>query len=407
MSDAQVPARISSPVRGARIPLPQAGEGGGEGSLGIYVHWPFCRSKCPYCDFNSHVRESIDEARWQQAYLKELDSFAAETAGRTVASVFFGGGTPSLMRPDTTAAILDHIAACWHVATDMEVTLEANPSTAEAARFRGFREAGVGRLSIGVQALDDDALRFLGRGHSVAEARAAVALAALIFPRSSFDLIWGWPGHEVAAWRRQLREALAMAGEHMSAYQLTIEPGTAFWREGVPAAGEDTGVELYEITREVLAGAGLPAYEISNHARPRGECRHNLAVWRGADYLGIGPGAHGRLTRDGRTDATRAIRAPEKWLTKVEACGTGLAERVPLTPSERREELLLLGLRLTEGVRRDSFRALAGVEPEDAVDRSALARLVDGGFIRSDATGLRATPAGQLRLNAVLAQLLA
>jgi oxygen-independent coproporphyrinogen-3 oxidase len=375
--------------------------------LAIYIHWPFCRSKCPYCDFNSHVRASVDEARWRRAYLTELDSFAAETAGRLVASVFFGGGTPSLMRPDTTAAILDHIASRWPLAADLEVTLEANPSTAEAARFRGFREAGVDRLSIGVQAFDDDALRFLGRGHTAAEARAAVDMAVLIFPRFSFDLIWGWPGHEVAAWRRHLGEALAMAGEHLSAYQLTIEPGTAFWREGVPAAGEDTGVALYEITREVLAGGGLPAYEISNHARPAGECRHNLAVWRSVDYLGIGPGAHGRLTRDGGTDATRAIRAPEKWLAKVEARGDGLAERVALAPSERREELLLLGLRLTEGVERDGFRALAGVEPEDAVHRVALARLAEGGFIESDAAGLRATPAGRLRLNAVLAQLLA
>ena len=375
--------------------------------VAIYIHWPFCRSKCPYCDFNSHVRETIDEARWRQAYLTELDTFATKTAGRPVASVFFGGGTPSLIRPETTAAILDHVAARWPLAADLEVTLEANPSTAEAARFRGFRAAGVDRLSIGAQALDDDALRFLGRGHSAAEARAAVALATLIFPRFSFDLIWGWPGHELAAWRRQLGEALAMAGEHLSAYQLTIEPGTAFWREGVPAAGEDTGVALYEITQESLVGAGLPAYEISNHARPGGECRHNLAVWCGADYVGIGPGAHGRLSRDGRTDATRAIRAPEKWLAKVESCGTGLAERVPLTAGERREELLLLGLRLTQGVLREDFRALTGVEPEEAVDRAALARLVEGGFIESDAVGLRATPAGRLRLNAVLAQLLA
>jgi oxygen-independent coproporphyrinogen-3 oxidase len=375
--------------------------------LGIYIHWPFCRSKCPYCDFNSHVRGNIDEARWRQAYLTELDSFAAETTGRTVTSVFFGGGTPSLMHPDTTAAILDHIAACWPLASDLEVTLEANPSTAEAARFRGFRAAGVERLSIGVQALDDDALRFLGRGHSVAEARAAVALAARIFPRFSFDLMWGWPGHEPATWRLQLAEALAMVGEHLSAYQLTIEPGTVFWRQGVPSADEDTGVAIYEMTRHVLAAAGLPAYEISNHAPPGYECRHNLAVWRGEDYLGIGPGAHGRLSRDGRTDATRAIRAPEKWLAKVEACGSGLAERVLLTISERREELLLLGLRLTEGVLRDNFRTLAGVAPEDDVDRAALARLVEGGFIESDTAGLRATPAGQLRLNAVVAQLLA
>src|SRR5512144_3241335 len=352
MADAPVP----SPARSTRIPLP-LGEGWGEGSatgrdhrlLAIYVHWPFCRSKCPYCDFNSHVRDSIDEARWRRAYLTELDSFAAETTGRPVASVFFGGGTPSLMHADTAAAILGHIAARWPLAADLEVTLEANPSTAEAPRFHGFRQAGVDRLSIGVQALDDDALRFLGRGHSAAEARAAVALATLIFPRFSFDLIWGWPGQEPAVWRRQLGDALAMAGEHLSAYQLTIEPGTAFWREGVPAADEDRAVALYETTREVLGGAGLPAYEISNHARPGGECRHNLAVWRGADYLGVGPGAHGRLTGHGRTHATRAIRAPEKWLAKVESCGTGLAERSPLTPSERREELLLLGLRLTAG----------------------------------------------------------
>jgi oxygen-independent coproporphyrinogen-3 oxidase len=375
--------------------------------LGIYIHWPFCRSKCPYCDFNSHVREGIDEARWRRAYLTELDEFAAETFDRTVTSVFFGGGTPSLMRPETTAEILDHIAARWPLAADVEVTLEANPSTAEAARFRGFRDAGVDRLSIGVQALDEHALRLLGRSHSEGDARAAVELAALIFPRFSFDLIWGWPGHEVAAWRRQLGEALAMAGEHLSAYQLTIEPGTAFWRKGVSAADEDTGVTLYEVTREVLAGAGLPAYEISNHARPGGECRHNLAVWRGADYLGIGPGAHGRLRRDGRTEATRAVRAPEKWLARVEAQGTGIANRVPLTPPERREELLLLGLRLTEGVLRDGFRALSDIEPEDAVDRAALARLIDAGFVESDDAGLRATPAGQLRLNAVLAQLLA
>jgi putative oxygen-independent coproporphyrinogen III oxidase len=406
MTDALVPAGIPSPARSARLPLPP-GEGWGEGNLGIYVHWPFCRSKCPYCDFNSHVRESVDEARWRGAYLTELDRWAAETAGRPVASVFFGGGTPSLMDPATTTAILDRIAARWSVAAGLEVTLEANPSTAEEARFRGFREAGVDRISIGVQALDDEALRFLGRGHSSVEARAAVALAAGIFPRFSFDLIWGWPGHAVTAWRRQLRDALAMAGEHVSAYQLTIEPGTAFWRRGVPSVDEDASVDLFETTQELLAAAGLPAYEISNHARPGCECRHNLAVWRGGDYLGIGPGAHGRLYRDGHTEATRAIKSPEKWLAKVEAGAGGLAERVPLTAQERREELLLLGLRLSEGVLRDSFRAIAGSEPEDAVDRRALARLLEAGFLECDEAGISATPAGRLRLNAVLSQLLA
>jgi putative oxygen-independent coproporphyrinogen III oxidase len=375
--------------------------------LGIYVHWPFCRSKCPYCDFNSHVRASIEEDRWRNAYLRELDWSAEETAGRPVTSVFFGGGTPSLMDPATTAAILDRISARWPLAAGLEVTLEANPSTAEAARFRGFREAGVDRISIGVQALDDEALRFLGRGHSAAEAREAVALAAKVFPRFSFDLIWGWPGHAVAAWRSQLHSALVMAGEHVSAYQLTIEPGTAFWRHGVPPADEDTSVDLFETTQEVLSTAGLPAYEISNHAHPGAECRHNVAVWRGADYLGIGPGAHGRLSRDGRTEATRAVRSPEKWLAKVESGLGGFAERVPLTAQQRREELLLLGLRLSEGVLRTRFRAIAGIEPEDALNRGALTGLVEAGYLECDDAGLRATPAGRLCLNAVLSQLLA
>ena len=376
-------------------------------ALAIYIHWPFCRSKCPYCDFNSHVRDSIDEGRWRNAYLRELDGFAAETPGRPVTSVFFGGGTPSLMEPATAAAILDRIAARWPLGAALEVTLEANPSTAEVARFRGFREAGVNRISIGVQALDDDALRFLGRGHSAADARRAVIMASRVFPRFSFDLIWGWPGHGVAEWRRQLRAALAIAGEHVSAYQLTIEPGTAFWRDGVPALEEDASADLFVTTRELLAGAGLPAYEISNHARRGAECRHNVAVWRGADYLGIGPGAHGRLSGDGRTAATRAINSPEKWLAKAEAGVGGLAEQVPLTAQERREELLLLGLRLSEGLRRQEFRAIAGMEPHEAVDAEALTGLIEAGFLECDDAGLRATSAGRLCLNTVLSQLLA
>ena len=410
MTDDPAAADVPSPARRALLPLPPdpPGEGWGEGgTLAIYIHWPFCRSKCPYCDFNSHVRESIDEDRWRNAYLRELDGFAAETPGRPVTSVFFGGGTPSLMEPATAAAILDRIAARWPPGAGLEVTLEANPSTAEAARFRGFRDAGVDRISIGVQALDDDALRFLGRGHSAADARAAVMLASRVFPRFSLDLIWGWPGHGVADWRRQLRAALAIAGEHVSAYQLTIEPGTAFWRDGVPALEEDASADLFETTRELLAGAGLPAYEISNHARQGAECRHNVAVWRGADYLGIGPGAHGRLSRDDYTEATRAIKSPEKWLAKVEAGVGGLAEQVPLTAKERREELLLLGLRLSEGLRRHEFRAIAGMEPQEAVDAGALTRLIEAGFLEIDDAGLRATSAGQLCLNTVLSQLLA
>ena len=385
-------------------------DGSAEGAgrpLAIYVHWPFCWSKCPYCDFNSHVRESVDQARWLGAYLTELTGYAEETVGRPIGSVFFGGGTPSLMEPRTAAAVLDRIAGLWPLAAGLEVTLEANPSTAEAERFRAFREAGVNRLSIGVQALDDAALRFLGRGHSAAEARAAVVLAGAVFARFSFDLIWGRPGQSETAWRQELRTAAAMAGDHLSAYQLSVEPGTAFFRDGVPGIGEDESVGLFEATQEVLSAAGLPAYEVSNHAREGAECRHNLAVWRGEDYLGIGPGAHGRLTCDGCTVATRAIKSPEKWLARVEQRGTGLAERVPLAAADRREELILLGLRLTGGIERRRFRALTGIAPEDAVDAAALGDLVDLRLLECDEAGLRTTPAGRLRLNAVLARLLA
>lgn len=380
---------------------------GWEQPLHLYLHWPFCRSKCPYCDFNSHVRDGMDDARWQRAYLAELDRGAAETAGRTVASVFFGGGTPSLMDPRTAAAILDGIAARWQLAPDLEVTLEANPSTAERQRFRDFRAAGVTRLSIGVQALDDDALRALGRGHSVADARTAIELAASIFPRYSFDLIWGRPGQQAEAWRRELSKAATMAGEHLSAYQLTIEPGTGFFREGVREADEDDGAALYAVTQEVLEAAGLPAYEISNHARPGAACRHNLAIWNGADYLGIGPGAHGRITLDGRTHATRAILAPEKWLCAVEQRGCGDAERLPLDDRQRQDELVLQGLRLVAGIDRRRFRALAGSEPEAAVNGEALSMLIEERFVESDSMGLRATEQGRLCLNALLARLLA
>jgi putative oxygen-independent coproporphyrinogen III oxidase len=385
---------------------PAAKDVTGEPALGVYVHWPFCRSKCPYCDFNSHVRESIDQARWRSAYLAEIDRFAEQTLGRRVGSVFFGGGTPSLMDPATTTAIIERIQARWRVAATLEVTLEANPSSAEAARFRAFRDAGVNRLSVGIQALDDDALRFLGRGHSAQEARRAAALAAAIFPRHSIDLIWGWPGHSPATWRHQLTHAVDIAGEHLSAYQLTIEPGTAFWRDGVPGADEDVAGALFDVTQEVLATAGLPSYEISNHARPGGACRHNLSVWQGADYLGIGPGAHGRITLGARTEALRALKSPEKWLARLESGRDGIAERGELSQADRFEELLLMGLRLTEGIARAQFRDRAGVEPEDAVASDGLARLIEGGFIAVDEAGMRATPAGRVRLNAVLAHLL-
>jgi len=377
-------------------------------TLAIYVHWPFCRSKCPYCDFNSHVRDSIDEERWCRAYLAQLLHFAGDFPKRPVGSVFFGGGTPSTMQPSTAASILDRIARLWPIDPNVEVSLEANPSTAEAERFSAFRTAGIGRLSIGVQALDDEALRLLGRGHTAAEALAAIELAAAIFPRFSFDLIWGRPGQQPAAWRAELARASSLANDHISVYQLTIEPGTAFHRRGVATVDEDNGAEMHLLTRDMLLARGFPAYEVSNHARPGSECRHNVAIWQGADYVGVGPGAHGRIGKGHcRTLATSGIRSPERWLTAIEAGSDGLAERIRLEPDERRTELLLTGLRLTGGVDRARFLSQTGQQPEGAVDGQALAWLTDAGFIEHDAAGLRATPAGLLRLNAVLAALLA
>ena len=377
-------------------------------ALAIYVHWPFCRSKCPYCDFNSHVRDSIDEERWRRAYLTQLLRFAEEFPKQPIGSVFFGGGTPSTMQPSTAASILEMIARLWPTAPGIEVTLEANPSTAEAERFSAFRTAGIGRLSIGVQALDDEALRLLGRGHTAAEALAAVELAAAIFPRFSFDLIWGRPGQHPAAWRTELARASSLVDDHISVYQLTIEPGTAFHRRRTETVDEDAGVEMHLMTRDLLQSSGFPAYEISNHARPGCECRHNVSVWQGTDYLGIGPGAHGRIGEDHRRSlATSGIRSPERWLAAIEAGSDGLAERIRLDPGERRTELLLTGLRLARGVDRARFLSQTGQQPEDTVDGQALAWLTDAGFIEQDAAGLRATPAGLLRLNAVLAALLA
>jgi oxygen-independent coproporphyrinogen-3 oxidase len=379
--------------------------------LALYVHWPFCKSKCPYCDFNSHVRAGVDEARWSAALLRELDHFAAETRGRPLASVFFGGGTPSLMPPATVAALLARAAGHWQAGGDLEVTLEANPTSVEAGRLAEFRAAGVNRVSLGVQALDDRALKFLGRGHDAAEAQAAVATAARLFPRYSFDLIYARPGQELAAWERELDAALAMAGDHLSLYQLTIEQGTAFAtshaRGDFALPDDELAGAFYEATQARLDRAGLAAYEISNHARPGAACRHNLVYWRYGDYVGIGPGAHGRVTLAGAKHATRQRRAPETWLAAVEAAGHATEERAPLGTAERREEMLMLGLRLAEGVARDRFRRETGGAVEDALDPAALADLQAGGFVVLDAAGLRATPAGRQRLNAVLGRLLA
>ena len=378
--------------------------------LALYIHWPFCKSKCPYCDFNSHVRAGIDEARWRDALLRELDRGAAETQGRELVSIFFGGGTPSLMAPPTVAALLERAAARWSLAPDIEITLEANPNSVEAARFRDLAAAGVNRLSLGVQALDDTALKFLGRGHDRDEALAAIDLARAHFARFSFDLIYARPGHTPAAWQAELREALRRAGDHLSVYQLTIEQGTAFHtafaRGDFVLPDEEIQGALYEMTQDMLGDAGLPAYEISNHARAGQESRHNLAYWRYRDYLGIGPGAHGRLTLGGVKYANANHRAPETWLAAVERDGHGAATRTALSPDERRDEMAMMGLRLTAGIARADMRAEIGGDIEDAFDRARLHALIGGGFLELDAAGLRATPAGRQRLNAVLDRLL-
>jgi putative oxygen-independent coproporphyrinogen III oxidase len=377
--------------------------------LAVYIHWPFCRSKCPYCDFNSHVRDRVDAARWQRALLADLDHHAELVPGREVGSVFFGGGTPSLMPPETVAALLGRVRSSWDVAPDLEVTLEANPNSAEAARFQAFAAAGVNRLSLGVQALDPAALRMLGRAHDRGEAIDAIEHARASFARFSFDLIYARPGQSLAAWRRELDEVLTLAGDHLSLYQLTIEPGTAFAtleRRGelvIPA--EEDAAALYETTQDRLAACGLPAYEISNHARPGGECRHNLAYWRYQDYVGIGPGAHGRLTAGDVRYATRQARMPERWLAAVEKAGTGTEEMAAIDRDDAVEEMLMMGLRLTEGVARARLEGAAGRDAE-AIFGDNLAPLVDGGFLSLDRDRLAATAAGRQRLNAVLAALL-
>ncbi len=374
--------------------------------LALYVHWPFCLAKCPYCDFNSHVADAVDQLRWGKALAREIEHAAAETRDRPLASIFFGGGTPSLMSPDTVAGVIAAAGRWWRLTDEVEITLEANPTSVEAGRFAAYREAGVGRLSLGVQSLDGEALAFLGRGHSAAEAVAAVELARRNFPRTSFDLIYARPEQTLQAWRRELEDALAMAGEHLSLYQLSIEPGTPFFRDGVAAADGDSGAALYELTQNTLSRAGLPAYEISNHARLGAECRHNLHVWRGGDYLGIGPGAHGRVTTGKGIEAQHRIHAPARWLAAVEEKGDGAAKRRRLTVEERAEEILMMGLRLSEGVERARFTELSGGDVEDAVDPEGLGRMIDGGFLEFDATRLRATAAGRLRLDAVLGRLL-
>ena len=397
-----------APIKSGPGSPPQAREGKQE-AFGVYVHWPFCLSKCPYCDFNSHVRHApIDQERFSRAFAREIETTAARTPGRQVSSIFLGGGTPSLMRPQTVGSILDAIGKHWRVAPDVEVTLEANPTSVEATRFRGYRTAGVNRVSLGVQALDDASLKALGRLHSAREALDAVAIARTAFDRYSFDLIYARPDQTPQMWADELKLAIAEAAEHLSLYQLTIEPETPFF--GLHAAGklktpdEATARALYDVTQEVCAQHGLPSYEISNHARAGAECKHNLVYWRGEEYAGIGPGAHGRLDLDGVRHAVATEKRPEAWLMRVEANGHGVITDDRLNGEERADEFLLMGLRLAEGIDPERYAYLSG----RALDPGRIAVLREEGAIVVDANGrLRVTKSGFPVLDAVVADLAA
>lgn len=391
--------------------------------FGVYVHWPFCRKKCPYCDFNSHVRDAVDHNRWAKALIRQIESEAERLtthggAGRVVGSVFFGGGTPSLMAPETVAAVVDSIRQQWPLTNDVEITLEANPTSVESDRFAAFRQAGINRVSLGIQSLRAEDLAFLGRQHSVVEARQALAVAARHFDRFSFDLIYARPNQTRASWQDELKRALDflcdLGGGHLSLYQLTIEQNTAFHaarrRGELVELDTESAAALYDLTCETLSRRGLPAYEVSNFARPGEESRHNLIYWRYGDYLGIGPGAHGRVTlmddMGERKLATRQHRAPEAWLTAMEQKGTACRGSVWLDHRQRFEEMMMVGLRLRDGLALSSLRDESGRGLDDWIDKDALARVIDAGYLTREDDTLRATDDGRARLDAVLAHLL-
>jgi oxygen-independent coproporphyrinogen-3 oxidase len=395
-------ASSSMPASRADAAVSEASDAG----FAVYVHWPFCLSKCPYCDFNSHVVANIDQRQWARALSAELAHMRALTGPRRVSSIFFGGGTPSLMDVATVETVLSEIAKLWPVDPDAEITLEANPTSVEAERFRGYRAAGVNRLSLGVQSLNDRDLKFLGRLHSADEALAAIALAREIFPRLSFDLIYARPGQTAEDWSRELRAALAHAVDHLSLYQLTIEEGTAFARLYEKGAfrlpDEENAAELYRLTGEIAGEAGLSAYEVSNYAKSGAESRHNLVYWRYGDYAGVGPGAHGRIeTPEGRF-ATRTSKSPGEWIASVEARGHGLEAREEITRGEQGDEMMLMGLRLSEGVSLARYERLTG----RALAPERIGSLIREGLLVQTGDRIAATPEGRLVLNGLLARLL-
>ncbi|MBN42452.1 MAG: coproporphyrinogen III oxidase [Alphaproteobacteria bacterium] len=378
--------------------------------IALYAHWPFCLSLCPYCDFNSHVRENIDQAVWRKAFLRELEHYAAQVPGRRLTSIFFGGGTPSLMPPETAGALIARARDLFVTDKDIEITLEANPTSAENSTLEGFAEAGIGRLSLGVQALNDAALSSLGRTHTAAEARATIAAAGEIFSRFSFDLIYGRPGQTPDAWARELDEAIGLARGHLSAYQLTIEAGTPYFlaqaRGDLVLPDDEDGAAMFEHTQEALAGAGLPAYEVSNHAKPGQESHHNLTYWNYRDYLGVGPGAHGRITIDGETHATRQHRAPEVWLKQVLKAGHSTRTNTVLSRDTKITEMVMMGMRLAAGINSEEFRRRIGKYPTEVFAPDVVTRLVGAGYLNWTETGFHATPPGRQRLNAVINTLL-
>ncbi|ATI78816.1 radical SAM family heme chaperone HemW [Sphingobium yanoikuyae] len=376
-------------------------------ALGLYVHWPFCVSKCPYCDFNSHVRDRIDADAWQAALLADLAHEAEKTGRRPLRSIFFGGGTPSLMPPRIAASLIEAAERHWGFSNDIEITLEANPNSVEAARFGDLAAAGINRVSLGLQALDNDALAFLGRAHDVDEGLGALDTARRIFDRVSFDLIYARPGQSESDWEAELARALSFDTGHLSLYQLTIEPGTRF--ATLAAQGKltpvdpDHGATLYELTQAMTAQAGIPSYEISNHARPGQESRHNLIYWRYGDYVGIGPGAHGR--RGGM--ATLRHKKPENWMGAVDRNGNGLQQEVPLQAEDKAREALLMGLRLGEGVDLARIAGLSGLPIGALVDDRAIDRMNDLGLVWRTGNRLQVSPAGMLLLDAILPEVVA
>ena len=379
-----------------------------QGGFGLYIHWPFCHSKCPYCDFNSHVAARVDQKRWKQAYLDEIDRIGRETTGRILDTIFFGGGTPSLMDPDVVAAVIERVRTVWPMRNEPEITLEANPTTVEVDRFFGFRDAGINRLSLGVQALNDQDLIRLGRRHTAAGAIEALRVAQSVFDRVSFDLIYARQAQSADAWRQELSSALLLGASHLSLYQLTIEDGTAFGDRfargglrGLP--NEDLSTDLYQITQELTEKAGLNAYEVSNHARTGEESRHNQIYWRGGDYIGIGPGAHGRLTLNGHRTATEAPKGPEQWLQLVESGLPGEGPRQRLSAEDHATEYLLMSLRLKEGTQLARHHKLSG----KALSEQTLGELKAYGLLEQSGGQIFTTPSGRLLLNAVLRALTA